>query len=92
MGGGDVIGTAIVNLKSDTSGFISDLTSALGKGQGLFSNFGSNITSSLKGVGGVMTAGITVPIVAAGLFAVSDGCGYGYATEDLDEIRRGRNY
>ena len=49
MGGGDVIGTAIVNLKSDTSGFISDLTSALSKGQGLFSNFGENITSSLKG-------------------------------------------
>ena len=70
MGGGDVVGTAIVNLKSDTSGFISDLTSALSKGQGLFSNFGSDISGSLKGAGGIMTAGITAPIVAMGALSV----------------------
>jgi phage-related minor tail protein len=70
MGGGDVVGTAIVNLKSDTSGFISDITSALSKGQGLFSNFGNDIAGSMKGAGGIMTAGITAPIVAGALFAV----------------------
>jgi phage-related minor tail protein len=73
MGGGDVVGTAIVNLKSDASGFLSDLTGALGKGKGLFSDFGSDISGTMKGAGGIMTAGITAPIVAVGAFAIKSG-------------------
>jgi phage-related minor tail protein len=73
MGGGDVVGTAIVNLKSDATSFLSDLTSALGKGKGLFSDFGSDIAGTMKGAGGIMTAGITAPIVAVGAFAIKSG-------------------
>jgi len=69
-GGGTVVGSALVNLKSDTSGFLSDLTSAFSKGKGLASGFGDDLAGSLKGAGGIMTAGITAPIVAMGAFSV----------------------
>jgi TP901 family phage tail tape measure protein len=66
MGGGDVVGTAIVNLKSDTSGFMSEISKA-------FSGIGKEaegMSGVMKGAGGMMTAGITVPIVAGAAFAV----------------------
>ena len=70
MASGDVVGTAIVNLQANTAGFLSSITSAVSGAEKSLSGMGGSMTGSMKGVGGLMTAGITAPIVAIGMFAI----------------------
>ena len=66
----DVIGEALFDIKAGTAGFLSDISGAVGKADDMFSNMGNNMSSKMQGVGGVMTAGITAPIVAGFAFAL----------------------
>lgn len=66
----DVIGSALFDIKAGTAGFLSDISGAVGKADGMFSNMGANMSSKMQGVGGIMTAGITAPILAIGAFAL----------------------
>jgi hypothetical protein len=66
----DVIGEALFDIKAGTGGFLSDISGAVGKAEGMFSNMGSSMSSKMQGAGGIMTAGITAPIVAIGAFSV----------------------
>jgi phage-related minor tail protein len=67
---GSVIGEALVDIKAGTSGFLSGIQGAMGQAEGMFSNMGSNMSSKMTGVGGIMTAGLTAPILAVGAFAI----------------------
>jgi phage-related minor tail protein len=67
---GSTIGSAVINLKGNSSGFLSDLESAISGAKSKISGMGNDMASGLSGVGSVMTAGITLPIVAMGAFAV----------------------
>jgi len=66
----DVIGEALFDIKAGTAGFLSDISGAVGKADGMFSNMGNNMSSKMQGVGGIMTAGLTAPILAIGAFAL----------------------
>ena len=69
-GEGDVIGSAVVNLQANTSGFLGSITQAVSQAEGQFSKMGGGIKGSLAGVGGIMTAGITAPLIGIGAFAI----------------------
>jgi len=70
MAGGSVIGEAIVDIKANTTGFLSGITGAVGQAEKAFSGMGSSMSGTLKGAGGMMTAGVTAPILAIGAFSV----------------------
>ena len=65
-----VIGSALFDIRAGTAGFLSDISGAVGKAEGMFSGMGSNMSSKMQGVGGIMTAGITAPILAIGAFSI----------------------
>ena len=66
----DVIGEALFDIKAGTTGFLSDISGAVGKAEDMFSNMGNSMSSKLQGVGGIMTASITAPIIAIAAFSL----------------------
>ena len=69
MSSGDVVGTAIVNLQANTTGFLSGIANAVSTADKQFSSMGS----SLSGLSGLGLIGVTAPIVAIGAAAVKSG-------------------
>ena len=68
---GDVIGSALVDLRANTGGFLSDIAGAVSKAEGSFSGMKGNISGSVSGIGSILTAGVTAPIIGIGLFSVA---------------------
>ena len=66
----NVIGEALFDIRAGTGGFLSDIAGAVGKAEDMFSNMGSSMSSKMQGAGGIMTAGLTAPIIAIGAFSI----------------------